>query len=360
MQAPLEPLDEQLRMDELRRLRLLDTPSEERFDRITRIAARLFDVPIALVTLVDERRQWFKSAQGLAAPQTSREVSFCGHAILDDAVFVVPDALHDERFADNPLVTGDPDIRFYAGAPLHGPSGRRVGTLCIIDREPRMFSSEDTETLKDLALLVESEFDRQQMGRAQEQLLEELSAAEQRASIDALTRLWNRDFMLRLLERQRGLAIDETKPLPLALLDVDHFKKVNDTWGHVAGDEVLSGVAARMRRALRPADAVGRYGGEEFLIVLAPCSEAEAAAVLNRLRASIAEAPIETSAGAIRVTVSIGLAHAERPGALSATDQIREADGALYAAKAAGRNTVRAAPQDSVPPARGARAGPAA
>lgn len=158
MKAPDVPPDEPFRLSALEELALLDTPPEERFDRLTRLAARTLNVPIALVSLIDTDRQWFKSRRGLDARETGRDISFCGHAVLREETLVIENALNDERFFDNPLVTGDPHIRFYAGAPLHDPQGQRVGTLCIIDRKPRSFSEEDKTILRDLADLVEREF----------------------------------------------------------------------------------------------------------------------------------------------------------------------------------------------------------
>ncbi|RKH43778.1 ATP-binding protein [Corallococcus sicarius] len=157
MLSPPMPADEPQRLRAVRSLCLLDTPAQERFDRIVRAASHLFRVPIALVTLVDEDRQWFKARQGLAAPQTPRDVSFCGHAILSPASLVVPNALHDPRFHDNPLVLGAPFIRFYAGHPLRASDGSRVGTLCLIDTQPRDFSDADRAALADLAGWVELE-----------------------------------------------------------------------------------------------------------------------------------------------------------------------------------------------------------
>ena len=151
MLIPATPFDEARRLQALHSLALLDTEAEERFDRITRTATRLFGVPIALVSLVDECRQWFKSKQGLKVTETSRDISFCGHAILEDKVLVVEDALEDPRFFDNPLVTGPPFIRFYAGCPLSGPKGEMLGTLCLISPEPRTFSADDIDALKDVA-----------------------------------------------------------------------------------------------------------------------------------------------------------------------------------------------------------------
>jgi PAS domain S-box-containing protein len=157
MLEPAIPADDALRVDDLCRLHVLDTAPESRFDRITRTAARTFGVPIALVSLVDTNRQWFKSRQGLDAPETPRNISFCAHAILAEDAFVIPDAAADPRFADNPLVTGAPHIRFYAGKPLHGSAGHRVGTLCLIDRQPRAFDEADQQALADLAGWAELE-----------------------------------------------------------------------------------------------------------------------------------------------------------------------------------------------------------
>jgi PAS domain S-box-containing protein len=170
MKAPDIPSGDPERVAALCALEMLDTPAEERFDRITRIAQRHFKVPIVLVSLVDAGRQWFKSRQGLDATETPRHISFCGHAILAEDIFYIPDALSDPRFADNPLVTGAPHVRFYAGAPLHAPGGERVGTLCVIDRRPRQLSVEDFAMLRDLANGVEAELERIQLLQIQIQM----------------------------------------------------------------------------------------------------------------------------------------------------------------------------------------------
>jgi GAF domain-containing protein len=157
MKAPLIPTDEAERIATLRELLVLDTPPEDRFDNITSYAASQFNVEIALVSLVDTDRQWFKSVCGIDASETSREISFCGHAILQDGIFEIQDALQDPRFADNPLVTGDPKIRFYAGAPLQMNNGQRIGTLCLIDRRPRKLDSWERQHLTSLASVVAME-----------------------------------------------------------------------------------------------------------------------------------------------------------------------------------------------------------
>ncbi|MCV2884569.1 ATP-binding protein [Aestuariibacter sp. AA17] len=163
MITPAVPEDEQVRLATLEELDILDTENEERFDRLTRLAKFMSGAPIALVSLVDANRQWFKSKQGLDACETSRDISFCGHAILNDDVLYVPDVKNDERFHDNPLVTGAPDIRSYAGAPLRAHNGKRLGTLCIIDTKPTAYSNDLLVHLRDLADCVEAEFRQQSL-----------------------------------------------------------------------------------------------------------------------------------------------------------------------------------------------------
>jgi diguanylate cyclase (GGDEF)-like protein/PAS domain S-box-containing protein len=190
--APAIPMDEKKRLATLRGLNILDTPPEERFDRLTRLAQRIFDVPIAVITLIDSNRQWFKSCQGLDATETPRSISFCGHAILGDEVFVIPDAALDPRFADNPLVAGAPHIRFYAGQPLKANNGSRLGTLCILDIKPRQPSQADLDVLRDLAALVESELNLLDTVETQDSLLRDSEAvlsATINAALDAVVHM---------------------------------------------------------------------------------------------------------------------------------------------------------------------------
>ena len=186
MKEALTPENEEDRLRALRTLEILDTEAEERFDRLTRLAQGLFKVPISLVSLVESDRQWFKSRQGLDACETPREVSFCAHAVYSRKPLVVPNALEDERFADNPLVTGPPHIRFYAGAPVAVPSGEVVGTLCVIDREPRELSEQQMTQLRDLADAVEAELARREM----HELVQAL--ADREAQLQAIQARWQR------------------------------------------------------------------------------------------------------------------------------------------------------------------------
>lgn len=155
-----ESIYEALRLAALKRLKLLDTPPEARFERLTKLAQRFYGVKTALFSLVDEDRQFFKSRQGLGVCETSRSVAFCDHAIRNNGLFIVPDALEDPRFCNNPLVTGEPHIRFYAGMPVRERSGFNIGTLCIIDNQPRHYSDIELDVLRLLASIIEDELDR--------------------------------------------------------------------------------------------------------------------------------------------------------------------------------------------------------
>jgi sigma-B regulation protein RsbU (phosphoserine phosphatase) len=176
MIAPPLPANEAERLADLHALELLDTPAEERFDRIVRLAMAIFDVPIAYLALIDADRQWFKAKCGLTTDETGREISFCGHTILQADALIVPDASADPRFADNPLVTGEPFIRFYAGHPLAGRAGTNVGTLCLADHRPRSLSAAELEALRSLAAVAEHEIGLVDLVRVQRELLEARAA----------------------------------------------------------------------------------------------------------------------------------------------------------------------------------------
>ena len=334
------PDDENERLESLRQLQLLDSPIEERFERITRLACATLNVPIAAFSLIDKSRQWFKSAQGFNAHETSREASFCSHTILDDEIMLVPDTTKDERFADNPFVTGDMNINFYAGCPVRAPDGKKVGSLCAIDTRPRDMSPNEMQTLRDLAMLIETELRAVMLSKAQTQLLEELDTAQLLALVDPLTRLWNRRGIFELLNRRWREASRDGSVIVVVMADIDYFKKINDKYGHAGGDIVLQSVSRRLLAALREEDAIGRIGGEEFLLILTGCQAAELKRIVERIRIAVAKSPVIIPEAEINVTLSFGASAIIPEPSMSMETFISFADKALYAAKQQGRNRV--------------------
>lgn len=252
MIKPATPSNESQRLQTLRDLRLLDTPPEERFDRVTRLAKQVFGTPIALVSLIDADRQWFKSRQGLDAAETPRDISFCGHAILDDKIMVVNDAESDERFCDNPLVCGNPNIRFYAGYPLAAPDGNRIGTLCIIDEKPREMSHEQLQLLRELGRMVEEEL---------------ISANE--ATVDPVTRLSNRNGFLAIADHLLPLCKRTDQPASLMLFHLHHLESLEERHGRYEGDSVALALAHLLTASFRESDIVARLTLDTFCVLLA-------------------------------------------------------------------------------------------
>src|SRR3989338_5370349 len=175
LEAPI-PKNEAERLAALKSLHILDTPAEERFDRIARMAQQIFNVPISTLSLVDSNREWFKSCVGVSASEGPRTISFCGHAMLEDDLFLIPDTKKDPRFADNPMVVGKPYLRFYAGQSLANAAGFKIGTFCIKDTKPRTLTEEEKGIVKDLAAWAELEINMHDLGMA----LEERRLAEER------------------------------------------------------------------------------------------------------------------------------------------------------------------------------------
>ena len=472
--------------DESRRIRashatgLLDTAPEKDFDEIVALAAAICEMPISLISLIDIDRQWFKARVGVELTQTPLETSFCVHAIRTADLMMVPDTALDERFALNPLVTGAPGIRFYAGLPLATEDGSRFGTLCVFDRVPRQltpmqqdalrvlgkqvvmliqlkikvaalhktilennrmvvelersdsrfrafmdalpaaafikdeagtmmfcnhamtrhfdatpeqwigksnaelwpddlaekFQAKDREVLEAghmirfdddivgaslrlskwdvsmfpfadgdgkryvaaIALDVTKERLAEQAFRQSQQQLRDLNLKLHKLSLtDGLTRVKNRRGLEDSLQREFERARRSTSPLSLLMLDVDHFKQFNDTYGHIAGDQVLQRIAVLMKQNTRKYDLVARYGGEEFIALLPDTLLQEAQVIANRLCDSISADHWKHR----RITVSVGIgtldANIATPGAF-----INAVDRALYEAKHHGRNQVRA------------------
>jgi diguanylate cyclase (GGDEF)-like protein len=303
------------RLHALRTLKILDTSDEERFDRVTRMAKRMFNVSISLVSLVDEDRQWFKSKQGLDAPETPRDISFCGHAINQEGLFIIPDASKDERFFDNPLVTDAPNIRFYAGYPLKLRQGINIGTLCLIDPRPQGLDEEDQQLLKDLGAMIEQEIQSIQV-----------------ATLDELTLISNRRGFLNLVDHSVKVCRRNQWSMTFILFDLNKFKAINDTYGHHEGDFVLTTFAQIMLDSFRDSDVIGRLGGDEFVAMLSDSDDGKTDLILERFSAAIDQAN-DTLNKPYQIEYSAGVMHFQHDTDQSIEDMIQEADAAMYEQK---------------------------
>lgn len=455
---PIYPLPEQEaeRLARLRSYEILDSLPEETYQRIIRLAAQILDMPVAVISLVEGDRQWFKAQVGSGRNEIPRALSFCAHAICQADVFVIEDAKKDARFSQNPFVTGDPKIRFYAGAPLRTNDGLNMGTLAVIDSKPRTMSEKDKQNLADFAAMVMDALETRLIidraetaerrfidameslpngfvlydkddrlvicnkryreiyaesapyivpgatfeeiirkgvengqyldacGREEAFIAERLynhlnpgepieqhlpgdrwlSVQERRTSegglvgfridittlkrqerelarlawTDSLTGAMNRHRFMELAGKEIDRARRHGGEISLLLLDADHFKHINDKYGHAAGDAVLKGLVERWTKSLRSHDLIGRIGGEEFAILLPEVDLHNATCTANRLRKEIAELPFAFEGHLLRVTVSIGVATHAAGDDLPAL--MRRADLALYRAKEAGRDGV--------------------
>jgi diguanylate cyclase (GGDEF)-like protein len=303
---------ESMRLEALRALDILDTPEERRFDRLTRLARRLLRCPIALITLVDAERQWFKSHAGLDLRETPRNVSFCSHAIEDDQIMVVTDARQDPQFRDNPLVVGKPHVRFYAGAPLHAPGGSLVGTLSVIDTVPRHLNEEQLSLLDEVARLVEKELH------------------QHRSTItDPLTGVLNsRGFDSRASDAL-NLATRLSHGAALLFLDIDGLEAINDGLGRQAGDLALQALGGMLIDTFRESDLIARMGGDEFVVLMLDADITDAIHARDRLNRAI-EIHNGNSQVMYELSVSAGIASAHAGEYKDLQALLAEADALMY------------------------------
>ncbi len=319
MIADSKHTDETGRLYALERLAILDTQPEIPFENIVQLVQQILKVPICAVSLVDQDRQWFKAQIGLGVCETTRDVAFCAHAIKLDKPLCVSDTHEDFRFAQNPLVTGPPFIRSYAGVPLCTPDGYKVGTLCAINTRPHVFTDAEIKLLANFARLVENELQLRQI-----------------ASTDHLTGALSRRAWTERAQAEVARARRYGRPLALAILDIDKFKRINDAYGHPAGDIVIKHIAEICSLALRQSDLFGRFGGEEFVLMMPETGCDEAFAAAERIRNVFANNPADLGTP-VYCTVSIGVSQL-LPHETGLDPLLDRADKALYQAKEGGRN----------------------
>ncbi|HAK53808.1 MAG TPA: GGDEF domain-containing protein [Gammaproteobacteria bacterium] len=307
MKKPADHPIEERRLELSESLHLVYSLAEERFDRLTRLATRHFDVPIALVSLVSGDRQWFKSSQGIIASETSREVSFCGHAILREDALVINDTQTDSDFVDNPLVVENPQIRFYAGHPLRYDD-IPLGTLCLIDRKPRKFSEDDRDSLETLAVCVEAELRHTQMSQPEEELLSQQMESDRRNLIDPVTQSWNQSSLNLLLAREIDYPVRTRKSFALLAIRFTTAAHEFDELDESDKQEFVRRVAQGVRSALRPHDMIARTS-ENQLVVFAPnCNSELSEHLVGRVFNRISDSPVKAGSRDIKVDVNAGIA----------------------------------------------------
>ncbi len=374
------PENETERLAALRAYGVLDTAPDADFAALVNFIASMCGTPMAAVSLVDERRQWFKAAVGLEPRETVREIAFCAHAIAaPDRPLVVPDALADERFACNPLVTGDPHIRFYAGMPIVSHEGYALGTVCVLDREPRELSGfqldalvvaarlimtliEHGATAAQLALANDQKRLIEQEHRAMAEYLAEVedqrvrvanelhaessrrlqikSALDYSTTYDSLTTLPNRRHFLQRLEEAFATLRDDAgqhSPFAVYVVDIDHCKQINDSLGNTAGDALLVQCAERLLDVVRADDVVARLDSDSFALIAFGASTMRAATSIARKIRAAFETPWVLAHIECVVTASVGVVLVDdRYGC--ADDILRDANIALDHSKRLGHD----------------------
>ncbi|MCT0208109.1 sensor domain-containing diguanylate cyclase [Synechococcus sp. CS-1332] len=316
------PADEDQRLRDLERYGILEADSDEHFDRILDLTAAIFQTPIVAISLVEADRQWFLAKRGLEVRETPREMALCAHAIVHDEVMVVPDARADERFRSNPLVFANPHIRFYAGAPLQTPEGHNLGTLCVIDREPRDIGPEQRELLQRLAQLAMRELELRRL-----------------AHLCPVTGLPTRHTFLSIGAREFDRARRDQHPLSLLLFDLDNLRLINNRWGQLAGDQVLSDVVQLARTFLQEQDFAARLGDGDFALMLVGIERDQAMALADGLRTAVSHLSGVHTHSDVHLHITGGLT-VLAPADHRFTDLIQRAERAHELAKGNGRNQI--------------------
>ncbi|MGB3769372.1 MAG: GGDEF domain-containing protein [Phormidesmis sp.] len=354
---------ETLRLAKLQDYNLLDTPPELAYDDIAKLAAYVCHTPVALVSLVDSKRQWFKSAVGLDVADTPRSIAFCSHTIQRKGLMVIEDTLKSQLFRDNPMVVGPPNIRFYAGAPLITPDGYALGSLCVVDYSPRVLSADQLQALERLSrqVVAQMELSRQatqlhsytehlesrvkertakltvalqRLLKAQSMLVKREAALRHSSLHDPLTGLPNRSYFLQRLSQAVQLSNRRPSHLYAVLfINLDNFKLVNDAFGHEVGDLLLQYVAQQIKHLFRSSDLVARLSSDEFAVLLDGIPDKTHAIVtVERLQKRL-EAPFVFEDREVFVGASIGVTFSTA-GYREPETALRDAHAVMHSAKA--------------------------
>lgn len=317
---------------------------DQQIERIRRLGKRIFDVADCVVAIDD------KSAGLLQGGQSKASIgeAFCYSVPQPTEPRVVQDTRTDSFLSQHRSVAGAPNIRFYATHPIHNQDNAIIGSISLIDYTPHKFSTDDRKMFADLAALVDREVHFRLINASQIDLQKKNKSLRRKSLIDPMLGVWNRGAIMRILTIEAIRCDKIGAPISLIVADLDYFKKINDTHGHPAGDAVLVNVASKLRNCIRPQEALGRYGGEEFLIVLPGASHTTAMSVADRMRREVAVAPVIVGGATFNLTISAGIASTDIFPSATTEELISRADVALYAAKDAGRNRVVQATPDLI------------
>lgn len=332
----LEPLDQSGVVESGTENGAWSDPDGPEIARIRRIGKRLFGVANCVVAWSGQTAD---VAIGAGRSMAAIEAEFCAQ-LTPQTLRAVADTRADAALAVHRLVVGAPYIRFFAACPIFNESGLAVGSLSLIDYSPRLFGSEERQLLADLAAQVERELRLQASSVEQLDLLKKNKNLRRDSLLDPLVGTWNRAAIVRLVTIEKERCSKNQQPLSLILAGIDHFKRVNETLGQSVCDTILIKIASRVRSCIRPGDALGRYIGDQMLVVLPGASHIAADSVAERMRRAVMQPPAVADDASVSLTLSAGMVSTNLFPLASADELIRHADLALHAAKEAGRNGV--------------------
>lgn len=322
MKAAPFPDNEDQRLEAIRAAGCAYVPREERFDRITRTAKRLLQVPIALVSIVEQDEQWFRSVQGLEVSYTPRDISFCGHAVLMNQPLCIPDTWDDPDFLDNPLVLGPPGIRSYLGWPLEIAPGVAAGTLCVIDTMPRTFGAEDYDAMRDLASMAEAELKISAMSNLQSRLLMRLSILQRKGALDPLTGCWNIRGFCELLSLGFEELRENKTDLVVCRIHVNNLEEAAAV-AHYANLDAVTQLLAQMLRQRLPAQGVlVRLGMLDFCALISSESPLELESKMARLAFSCATVNLPDHKQSLEISLSIQVMSLSQMGLQATPDSL--------------------------------------
>ncbi|MBD2522878.1 sensor domain-containing diguanylate cyclase [Nostoc sp. FACHB-133] len=338
VKTPVAPLykNEAERLKALTDYNILDTLPEQAFDDLTAIAAYICKTPIALISLVDADRQWFKSNIGLKVRETPRESAFCSYAILQpENILVVPNAIKDDRFANNPLVKSNSKIRFYAGAPLVTPNGFPIGTLCVMDTVPRQLSYQQLDALRRLTrqVIAQMELIQEIRNRKQSEI-----EGRQLSLTDDLTGLHNRRGFFVMAEQQLKIAHRMRLLCWVIFIDLDGLKQINDTLGHDIGDALIVDAGRLLKQSFRNSDIVARLGGDEFIVFISSYFK-DADSIQAYLQVNIANFNQQQNRS-YELSMSMGIERYSPESNMSLEQLIARSDELMYAHKRLKRQSI--------------------